>query len=31
MQDGDTSGIHGFNVIDSVLVVKLGEFQDDVN
>ena len=31
MQDGDTFGIHGFNVIDSVLVVRLGEVQDDVN
>ena len=31
MQDGDAFGIHGFNVFDSVLVDKLGEFQDDVN
>lgn len=31
MQDGDTSGIDGSYVIDSVFVVKLGEFQDDVN
>ena len=23
--------IHGLNVIDSVLIVKLGEFQDDMN
>ena len=26
-----TFRIHGLNVIDSVLIVKLGEFQDDVN
>jgi len=26
-----TFRIHGFNVIDSVFIVKLGEFQDDVN
>ena len=31
MQDGATFGIHGFYVIDSVFVVKMGEFQDDVN
>lgn len=30
MQDGATFGIHGFNVIGSVLVVKLGRCQDDI-
>ena len=30
MQDGDTFGIHSFNVIDSVLVVKLGRYQNDI-
>ena len=28
MQDGDAFGIHGFNVFDSVLVVKLGELRN---
>ena len=30
MQDGDTFGIHGSYVIDSVFVDKLGRCQDDI-
>ena len=30
MQDDATFGIHGFYVIDSVLVDKLGRCQDDI-
>ena len=30
MQEGATFGIHGFYVIDTVFVVKLGRCQDDI-